>query len=53
MFSIKYQFDFGLGWAHQNTFFCGNIVPDEIKGRENHHSFPKTLFQVCPDFLYG
>ncbi|PWA71458.1 PB1 domain, AUX/IAA protein [Artemisia annua] len=24
-----------------------NIVPDEIKGREIHHSFPMTLFQEC------
>ncbi|XP_020220292.1 transmembrane protein 184A [Cajanus cajan] len=34
-----------LMYSYLNISISGNIVPDEIKGREIHHSFPMTLFQ--------
>lgn len=39
-----------LMYSYLNISISRNIVPDEIKGREIHHSFPMTLFQVI---LYG
>lgn len=35
----------GLMYTYLNISISKNIVPDEIKGREIHHSFPITLFQ--------
>lgn len=35
-----------LMYSYLNISLSKNIVPDEIKGREIHHSFPMTLFQV-------
>ncbi|RDY10684.1 Transmembrane protein, partial [Mucuna pruriens] len=34
-----------LMYSYLNISLSKNIVPDEIKGREIHHSFPMTLFQ--------
>ncbi|PWA84758.1 Organic solute transporter Ost-alpha [Artemisia annua] len=34
-----------LLYTYLNISVGQNIVPDEIKGREMHHSFPMTLFQ--------
>ncbi|GJU23895.1 retrovirus-related pol polyprotein from transposon RE1 [Tanacetum coccineum] len=34
-----------LLYTYLNISVAQNIVPDEIKGREMHHSFPMTLFQ--------
>ncbi|GJX24796.1 transmembrane protein 184 [Tanacetum coccineum] len=34
-----------LLYTYLNISITKNIVPDEIKGREIHHSFPMTLFQ--------
>lgn len=34
-----------LMYSYLNISITKNIVPDEIKGREIHHSFPMTLFQ--------
>ncbi|KAL0399351.1 UNVERIFIED_CONTAM: Transmembrane proteinDDB [Sesamum radiatum] len=34
-----------LMYTYLNISISKNIVPDEIKGREIHHSFPMTLFQ--------
>ncbi|XP_058211034.1 uncharacterized protein LOC131323322 isoform X2 [Rhododendron vialii] len=34
-----------LLYSYLNISISKNIVPDEIKGREIHHSFPFTLFQ--------
>ncbi|KAG6793877.1 hypothetical protein POTOM_003101 [Populus tomentosa] len=34
-----------LLYCYLNISISKNIVPDEIKGREIHHSFPMTLFQ--------
>ncbi|KAJ8549628.1 hypothetical protein K7X08_033335 [Anisodus acutangulus] len=34
-----------LMYSYLNLSISKNIVPDEIKGREIHHSFPMTLFQ--------
>jgi hypothetical protein len=34
-----------LLYSYLNISISNNIVPDEIKGREIHHSFPMTLFQ--------
>ncbi|KAE9591770.1 hypothetical protein Lal_00039019 [Lupinus albus] len=34
-----------LMYSYLNISISRNIVPDEIKGREIHHSFPMTLFQ--------
>uniref|UniRef100_A0A2P2JJA3 Transmembrane protein 184C-like n=2 Tax=Rhizophora mucronata TaxID=61149 RepID=A0A2P2JJA3_RHIMU len=34
-----------LMYAYLNISISRNIVPDEIKEREIHHSFPMTLFQ--------
>uniref|UniRef100_A0A803NY06 Uncharacterized protein n=1 Tax=Cannabis sativa TaxID=3483 RepID=A0A803NY06_CANSA len=34
-----------LMYSYLNISISNNIVPDEIKGREIHHSFPMTLFQ--------
>lgn len=34
-----------LMYSFLNISISKNIVPDEIKGREIHHSFPMTLFQ--------
>ncbi|CAN1149743.1 Transmembrane protein 184C [Linum perenne] len=34
-----------LMYSYLNISMSKNIVPDEIKGREIHHSFPMTLFQ--------
>ncbi|XP_057474433.1 uncharacterized protein LOC130762679 isoform X2 [Actinidia eriantha] len=34
-----------LMYSYLNICLSKNIVPDEIKGREIHHSFPVTLFQ--------
>ncbi|MBA0731746.1 hypothetical protein Golax_022589 [Gossypium laxum] len=34
-----------LMYSYLNISISKNIVPDEIKGREIHHSFPMTLFQ--------
>lgn len=34
-----------LMYSYLNISITRNIVPDEIKGREIHHSFPMTLFQ--------
>lgn len=36
-----------LMYSYLKISISKNIVPDEIKGREIHHSFPMTLFQVC------
>lgn len=36
-----------LMYSYLNISMSKNIVPDGIKGREIHHSFPMTLFQVC------
>ncbi|KAL3345388.1 hypothetical protein AABB24_024385 [Solanum stoloniferum] len=35
-----------LMYSYLNISIIKNIVPDEIKGREIHHSFPMTLFQI-------
>lgn len=35
-----------LMYSYLNISMSKNVVPDEIKGREIHHSFPMTLFQV-------
>lgn len=35
-----------LMYSYLNISMSNNIIPDEIKGREIHHSFPITLFQV-------
>jgi len=35
-----------LLYSYLNISISKNIVPDDIKGREIHHSFPMTLFQV-------
>ncbi|KAG0496233.1 hypothetical protein HPP92_000924 [Vanilla planifolia] len=34
----------GLMYSYLNISLSKNIVPDEIKGREIHHSFPVSLF---------
>ncbi|EPS58362.1 hypothetical protein M569_16452, partial [Genlisea aurea] len=34
-----------LMYTYLNISISKNIVPDEIKGREIHHTFPVTLFQ--------
>ncbi|KAK9269067.1 hypothetical protein L1049_000835 [Liquidambar formosana] len=34
-----------LMYSYLNISISKNIVPDEIEGREIHHSFPMTLFQ--------
>lgn len=34
----------GLMYSYLNISISKNIVPDEIKGREIHHSFPVTIF---------
>ncbi|XP_059662606.1 uncharacterized protein LOC132308522 [Cornus florida] len=34
-----------LMYTYLNISISKNIVPDEIKGRKIHHSFPMTLFQ--------
>ncbi|KAK3003474.1 hypothetical protein RJ639_018230 [Escallonia herrerae] len=34
-----------LMYTYLNISISKNVVPDEIKGREIHHSFPMTLFQ--------
>lgn len=34
-----------LMYSYLNISISKNIVPEEIKGREIHHSFPMTLFQ--------
>lgn len=34
-----------LMYSYLNISISNDIVPDEIKGREIHHSFPMTLFQ--------
>jgi hypothetical protein len=34
-----------LLYTYLNISISKNIVPDEIKGREIHHTFPMTLFQ--------
>lgn len=34
-----------LLYSYLNISISKNIVPDDIKGREIHHSFPMTLFQ--------
>ncbi|GFQ06352.1 transmembrane protein 184c [Phtheirospermum japonicum] len=34
-----------LMYSYLNISMSENILPDEIKGREIHHSFPMTLFQ--------
>lgn len=39
-----------LMYSYLKISISKNIVPDEIKGREIHHSFPMTLFQVWPAF---
>lgn len=31
-------------YSYLNISMSGQIIPDEIKGREIHHSFPMTLF---------
>lgn len=51
-----------LMYSYLNISMSRNIVPDEIKGREIHHSFPMTLFLVgfcsllliafCEKFVY-
>ena len=40
-----------LLYSYLNISISNNIVPDEIKGREIHHSFPMTLFQVKEYFF--
>ncbi|MED6204675.1 hypothetical protein PIB30_011090 [Stylosanthes scabra] len=35
-----------LMYSYLNISISRNIVPDEIKGREIHHSFPMTLFSL-------
>jgi hypothetical protein len=35
-----------LMYSYLNISISKNIVPDEIKGRELHHSFPVSLFLV-------
>jgi len=34
----------GLMYTYLNISISKNIVPDQVKGREIHHSFPMTLF---------
>ncbi|KAA0056947.1 transmembrane protein 184C [Cucumis melo var. makuwa] len=34
-----------LMYSYLNISMSKNVIPDEIKGREIHHSFPMTLFQ--------
>lgn len=34
-----------LMYSYLKISMSNNIVPDEVKGREIHHSFPMTLFQ--------
>ncbi|GMP74821.1 hypothetical protein CsSME_00032120 [Camellia sinensis var. sinensis] len=41
-----------LMYSYLKISISKNIVPDEIKGREIHHSFPMTLFQVDNPFLF-
>ena len=41
-----------LMYSYLNISISRNIVPDEIKGREIHHSFPMTLFQVSSAFAH-
>lgn len=40
-----------LMYSYLKISMSKNIVPDEIKGREIHHSFPMTLFQVRDSFM--
>ncbi|RVW36431.1 Transmembrane protein 184B [Vitis vinifera] len=41
-----------LMYSYLNISISKNIVPDEIKGRQIHHSFPMTLFQaLCFNLL--
>ena len=40
-----------LMYSYLNISISKNIVPDEIKGRELHHSFPVSLFLVPFLFL--
>lgn len=40
-----------LMYSYLKISISKNIVPDEIKGREFHHSFPMTLFQVCKTII--
>ncbi|KAK6124417.1 hypothetical protein DH2020_041837 [Rehmannia glutinosa] len=40
-----------LMYSYVNISMSKNIVPDEIKGREIHHSFPMTLFQNLNVYL--
>lgn len=45
-----------LVYSYSNISLSNTIVPDEIKGREIHHLFPMTLFQVgffcTPSFCF-
>lgn len=41
-----------LMYSYLKISISKNIVPDEIKGREFHHSFPMTLFQVCKTIIF-
>ncbi|KAL5553394.1 hypothetical protein UlMin_040795 [Ulmus minor] len=41
-----------LMYSYLNISISKNIVPDDIKGREIHHSFPMTLFQTLKLLKY-
>lgn len=41
-----------LMYSYLKISISKNIVPDEVKGREIHHSFPMTLFQVRNEFSF-
>lgn len=41
-----------LMYSYLNISVSNKTVPDEIKGREIHHSFPMTLFQVRSSFVH-
>ena len=40
-----------LMYSYLKISISKNIVPDGIKGREIHHSFPMTFFQVSLSYL--
>ena len=40
-----------LMYSYLKISISKNIVPDEVKGREIHHSFPMTLFVVWKWFV--
>jgi len=47
LFSVQVIAKFlALMYSYLNISISKNFVPDEVKGREIHYSFPLTLFQV-------